>query len=120
MDHRPAPDVPLLVTVPSTTSAAAPPLLSAERRINPSWTVAQLKAKLEPITGIPPGWQELRIRGIEGEWVAVEGEERRVGEWGLRRDGEMEVCILSLVSYVFLSGLGRDGIWIQGGIYCFF
>lgn len=90
MDLQTVPDVPLLVTVPSTAKEAAPHL-SAERRISPSWTVAQLKAKLEPVTGIPPGSQDLRIREADGSWTTIAGEERRVGEWSLRRGGEIEV-----------------------------
>ncbi|KAL8996666.1 MAG: hypothetical protein Q9169_003890 [Polycauliona sp. 2 TL-2023] len=46
-------DVPVLVV-----SSAA----SAERRINPTWTISQLKAKLESVTGIPPSAQSLTLR----------------------------------------------------------
>ncbi|KAL8895016.1 MAG: hypothetical protein Q9192_003903 [Flavoplaca navasiana] len=46
-------DVPVLVV-----SSAA----SAERRINPSWTISQLKGKLESVTGIPPSAQVLSLR----------------------------------------------------------
>lgn len=46
-------DVPMLV-VSSTTSS--------ERRISPSWTIAQFKARLEPITGIPASTQSLTLR----------------------------------------------------------
>jgi tubulin-folding cofactor B len=35
---------------------------SSERRINPSWTISQLKSKLLPITGIPPASQQLTLR----------------------------------------------------------
>ncbi|KAF7502528.1 hypothetical protein GJ744_005615 [Endocarpon pusillum] len=69
----PAPDIPLQVTVPSASKDDKSPQISAERRINPSWTISQLKAKLEPITGIPPGCQHLRIRGLDGEWVVIGG-----------------------------------------------
>ncbi|CCX06459.1 CAP Gly-rich domain-containing protein [Pyronema domesticum] len=34
----------------------------SERRINPSWTISALKAKLYPITGIPVGSQQLTLR----------------------------------------------------------
>ncbi|KAK6341102.1 hypothetical protein TWF696_009403 [Orbilia brochopaga] len=30
-----------------------------ERRVTPSWTIADLKSKLEPVTGIPPSAQKL-------------------------------------------------------------
>ncbi|ANB13152.1 Alf1p [Sugiyamaella lignohabitans] len=36
---------------------------SSERRISPGWTVAQLKGKLEHITGIPPASQKIHIHG---------------------------------------------------------
>ncbi|KAI5787111.1 CAP Gly-rich domain-containing protein [Geopyxis carbonaria] len=35
---------------------------SSERRINPSWTIALLKSKLLPVTGIPPSSQQLTLR----------------------------------------------------------
>ncbi|KAJ2905144.1 Cell polarity protein-like protein [Zalerion maritima] len=35
---------------------------SSERRITPTWTIAQLKGKLEPITGIPPWSQVLFLK----------------------------------------------------------
>ncbi|OAA66471.1 hypothetical protein SPI_01047 [Niveomyces insectorum RCEF 264] len=43
-------DVPLLVISENAAS---------ERRITPAWSITQLKAKLEPITGIPPSAQRL-------------------------------------------------------------
>ncbi|KAM3423213.1 hypothetical protein BST61_g663 [Cercospora zeina] len=47
-----AADVPLLIK--SDTS-------SSERRISPAWTVGQLKARLEPITGVPASCQRLTL-----------------------------------------------------------
>ncbi|KAK4454985.1 CAP Gly-rich domain-containing protein [Podospora aff. communis PSN243] len=35
---------------------------SSERRITPSWSIAQLKTKLEPITGIPPSCQKITLK----------------------------------------------------------
>ncbi|KAA8896783.1 CAP Gly-rich domain-containing protein [Sphaerosporella brunnea] len=35
---------------------------SSERRVNPAWSIAQLKSKLLPITGIPPSSQQLTLR----------------------------------------------------------
>jgi hypothetical protein len=96
MSLQSAPDIPLTITVPGP-SPTSPPLLSAERRISPSWTIRQLKAKLEPVTGIPPSAQRLRTRGFDGNWVAMEGEEMLVSdrEWGagVRRGGEIEVSM---------------------------
>ncbi|KAK9366499.1 CAP Gly-rich domain-containing protein [Lipomyces kononenkoae] len=45
-------DIPLLVTSQNTSS---------ERRISPLWTLAQLKSRLEPITGIPSDSQRLSL-----------------------------------------------------------
>ncbi|EPE31482.1 Ubiquitin-like protein [Glarea lozoyensis ATCC 20868] len=53
MSVQTAADIPLLV---SSENA------STERRITPSWTIGQLKAKLEPVTGIPPLAQKLTLR----------------------------------------------------------
>lgn len=49
-------DVPLQIVSDNSAS---------ERRITPAWTVSQLKAKLEPITGVPPSAQRLSLR-IQG------------------------------------------------------
>ncbi len=105
MSLQTAHDIPILITVPGTSTTSVP-LLSAERRISPAWTIEQLKAKLEPVTGIPPSAQKLRTRGIDGNWVALEGDERLVGDraWsaGIRKGGEIEVsawfyCALNCV-----------------------
>ncbi len=45
---------------------------AAERRITPSWTISQLKAKLEPITGIPPGCQRIYLKTPSKENVSFE------------------------------------------------
>jgi len=86
------PDIPVQIIVPADDSNAAP-ILSAERRITPSWTIAQLKSKLEPVTGIPFTSQLLRARGIDGSWIVLEDDSRLVGDsrWALRRGSEVEV-----------------------------
>ena len=56
-------DVPLLVISENATS---------ERRITPSWTVSQLKTKLETMTGVPPATQRLFLKTSAKENVAVE------------------------------------------------
>ncbi|KAA8916389.1 hypothetical protein TRICI_001464 [Trichomonascus ciferrii] len=50
-------DVSLFITSEQTSS---------ERRISPTWTIAQLKERLEHITGIPPSSQHLLIYGPSG------------------------------------------------------
>ncbi|KAK3315306.1 CAP Gly-rich domain-containing protein [Apodospora peruviana] len=45
---------------------------SSERRITPSWSIAQLKKKLEPITGIPPSCQRISLKTPSNENISVE------------------------------------------------
>lgn len=45
---------------------------SSERRVTPSWTIRQLRTKLEPITGIPPSSQRLLLQAPSREKIAVE------------------------------------------------
>ncbi|KAG9244589.1 CAP Gly-rich domain-containing protein [Calycina marina] len=63
MSLQTAGDIPLQVT---STNA------SSERRISPSWTIGQLKAKLEPMTGIPPLSQKLCLKHGSGQAVSIE------------------------------------------------
>lgn len=81
-------DIPVMISVASKKTEGA---LAPERRITPSWTISVLKAKLETMTGIPPGYQRLRLKapGREDQWV--EGEERVIGDWGLFKGCEIEV-----------------------------
>ncbi|KAF9731892.1 cell polarity protein alp11 [Paraphaeosphaeria minitans] len=61
----------------SLTSAADIPLQissassSSERRISPSWTIAHLKTRLEPITGIPASCQQLTLRVASQEPIPI-------------------------------------------------
>ncbi|KAI1418143.1 CAP Gly-rich domain-containing protein [Hypoxylon sp. FL1857] len=45
---------------------------SSERRITPSWSITQLKRKLEPVTGIPPSSQRISLKTASKETIAVE------------------------------------------------
>lgn len=57
-------DVPLVVISEFSQS---------ERRITPSWTISQLKGKLETVTGVPPGSQRLSLKPTAGaEAIAIE------------------------------------------------
>lgn len=51
----------------------------------------QLKGKLETMTGVPPGSQTLKIKvpGRNDQWM--EGDGRRIEEWGLMKGVEIEV-----------------------------
>ncbi|MCJ1271590.1 hypothetical protein MMC22_011492 [Lobaria immixta] len=48
--------------------------ISSERRITPSWTIAQLKDKLELITGIPNSSQKLTVQHATDQEVVIETE----------------------------------------------
>lgn len=48
---------------------------AAERRITPSWTITQLRAKLEPITGIPPSSQTLSLKVSGSERIPIEAQD---------------------------------------------
>ncbi|KAH6670111.1 CAP Gly-rich domain-containing protein [Halenospora varia] len=56
-------DIPLLVSSENASS---------ERRVTPSWTIGQLKAKLEPVTGIPPLSQKLILKLGSQQTVPIE------------------------------------------------
>jgi tubulin-folding cofactor B len=56
-------DVPLYVVSENSSS---------ERRITPSWTISQLKSKLEPVTGIPPSSQRLSLKTATKESIPIE------------------------------------------------
>lgn len=45
---------------------------SSERRITPSWSISQLKRKLEPITGIPPTCQRISLKTPSNEVIPIE------------------------------------------------
>ncbi|KIW37895.1 hypothetical protein, variant [Exophiala oligosperma] len=95
-------DISVQIVVPNDTNNN-PPLLSAERRITPSWTISQLKSKLEPVTGIPASFQTLRTRGHGGRigdpsssspgWVTLSDDSSLVGDpaYGLVRGSEIEI-----------------------------
>jgi hypothetical protein len=48
---------------------------ASERRITPSWAISQLKAKLEPMTGIPPSAQRLSLKVRGSETIAIEAQD---------------------------------------------
>ncbi|EXJ61092.1 hypothetical protein A1O7_05245 [Cladophialophora yegresii CBS 114405] len=90
-------DLPVQVIVPNDTNPSGAPLLSAERRITPSWTVAQLKAKLEPITGIPASSQSLRTRSLlDGTWIPIDndGDLLSTPRYGLKKGSEIQIIDL--------------------------
>ncbi|KAJ0162275.1 Cell polarity protein alp11 [Colletotrichum tanaceti] len=51
---------------------------SSERRITPSWTISQLRTKLEPITGIPPSSQRISLKTASGSLSVEASDEDNV------------------------------------------
>jgi len=67
---------------------------ASERRITPSWTLSQLKARLEPVTGIPPPNQLLRFKAPGMPEVIMEAQDEdkmEVGSWSLSPQSEIYV-----------------------------
>jgi tubulin-folding cofactor B len=89
-----APDISVRINVPADSNSNSL-LVSSERRVSPAWTVEQLKAKLEPITGIPPSCQKLQTTDQFGVKIPLDDDASLVGSsrYGLRRDSEIEVCM---------------------------
>lgn len=84
-----AADVPLLIN-----SANA----SSERRISPSWTIAHLKSRLEPITGVPAGSQQLSLRVASQDAIpitAADEEQTQLATFPLQRYAEINVSASS-------------------------
>lgn len=86
-------DIAVQIIVPNDANPGAVPLLSAERRVTPSWSVGQLKTKLEPVTGIPASAQALRTRSLDGTWIPLADEESLASDprYSLHRGSEIEV-----------------------------
>ncbi|OQN98769.1 hypothetical protein B0A48_15435 [Cryoendolithus antarcticus] len=77
-------DIPMLIVSDSSSS---------ERRISPSWSIATLKAKLEPVTGVPARSQKLSIKIGSQASVPIESadESVEVGAWKLQAYAEIRV-----------------------------
>lgn len=105
MAFQPTPaDISVIITSPSSaanTNANAEPTFLTERRVTPTWTVSQLKSKLETMTGVPPGSQRLRLKtpGRPDQWV--DGDGSVIGDWGLMKGSEIEVCFAFALAFAF-------------------
>jgi hypothetical protein len=92
-------DIPLLIK-----SASA----SSERRITPSWTITQLKQKLETVTGISPSSQKLLLNLPGGQKIPLEADDEdsvQLARWDLIPYAEIEVCMAG-------EGASRGGkVW---------
>lgn len=87
-------DISLLITVLSDPNdPKSKPLVSAERRITPTWSVSTLKSKLEPVTGIPSVSQTLRTGNLDNSRIILSPEDALVGDnrFGLTKGSEIEV-----------------------------
>lgn len=96
MAMQTAGDIPLLIASENSSS---------ERRITPSWTIGQLKAKLEPVTGIPPLSQSLTLR-LGGQQPtpieAVDEENTRLSAFPLAPYAEIIVSSAGQIFNVFV------------------
>ncbi|KAJ5169094.1 uncharacterized protein N7482_004688 [Penicillium canariense] len=93
MAFQPTPtDISVIITstAASRTTDGEPRFLN-ERRITPTWTVEQVKSKLETMTGVPPGSQRLRVKvpGRPDQWA--DNDQRLIGDYGLVKGTEIEV-----------------------------
>ena len=104
MSLQTAADIPLQITSENA---------SAERRVTPSWTVAQLKTKLEPVTGIPPSAQKLVLKLPDQNGVVLEAEDEesvRLGRWPLQPYAEIIVRPRDILALGWQFGLHRDDL----------
>jgi hypothetical protein len=80
-----AQDIPLLIVSENSAS---------ERRISPSWTIAQLKGRLEPVTGVPATCQRLslKIGSQPAQPIEAADEESTIlAAWPLQAYAELKV-----------------------------
>lgn len=83
-----AADIPILIVSDNSSS---------ERRISPSWTISQLKGRLEPVTGVPGSYQRLsfRIGSQDGQPIqAADEESTTLVSWPLQPYAEIRVGFL--------------------------
>ncbi|GLI72477.1 hypothetical protein PoHVEF18_000654 [Penicillium ochrochloron] len=93
MAFQPTPqDVSVIITSSAVSrSADSEPRFLTERRITPTWTVEQVKSKLETMTGVPPGSQRLRVKvpGRPDQWA--DNDAQLIGDYGIVKGSEIEV-----------------------------
>ena len=80
-----AADIPLLVRSENSSS---------ERRVSPAWTIAHLKARLEPITGVPASCQKLSLKVASQSPQSIEAQDEdgtQIGAWPLQAYAELQV-----------------------------
>lgn len=90
-----AQDIPLLIVSENSAS---------ERRISPSWTIAQLKGRLEPVTGVPATCQRLslKIGSQPAQPIEAADEESTIlAAWPLQAYAELKVGTTDLFFFFF-------------------
>lgn len=98
-----AQDIPLLIVSENSAS---------ERRISPSWTIAQLKGRLEPVTGVPATCQRLSLKiGSQAAQPieAADEESTILAAWPLQAYAELKVG--QFISYLFLQCAICDAVY---------
>lgn len=110
MAFQPTPtDVSVIITSASASASRSTesnePRFLTERRITPTWTVEQVKSKLETMTGVPPGSQRLRVKVPGRPEVWADDDERLIGSYGLVKGVEIEVGLRRFLSPCFLAFL---------------
>ena len=105
-----AQDIPLLIVSENSAS---------ERRISPSWTIAQLKGRLEPVTGVPATCQKLslKIGSQAAQPIEAADEETTIlAAWPLQAYAELKVGIADISAFFPLwSRFPFCDMWL--GIY---
>lgn len=80
-----AQDIPLLIVSENSSS---------ERRVSPSWTIAQLKNRLEPVTGVPATCQKLSLKVGSHDAQPIEAADEdstTLSAWPLQAYAEIKV-----------------------------
>lgn len=102
----PAADIPLLITSENSSS---------ERRVTPSWTIAHLKGRLEPITGIPAGCQRLQLKVGSQTPQSIEAADEDVAQlqqWPLQPYAEIHVGVQIFI-HVRMKPQAANMVWIS-------
>jgi hypothetical protein len=101
-----AQDIPLLIVSENSAS---------ERRISPSWTIAQLKGRLEPVTGVPATCQRLSLKiGSQAAQPieAADEESTILAAWPLQAYAELKVGIT-----IFLNLCCSRLMWVATSLH---
>ena len=108
MSMQSAADVPLLISSPNSSS---------ERRISPSWSIAHLKTRLEPITGVPASSQQLSLRVGSQDAVPItaqDEEQAQLAQFPLQPYAEIIVSVLSQFSFLVNTYSAGNGLFSTG------